>query len=345
MTCKPRKGLKPCLTFYPTYDWELAFHIYIERESSLQKARPQNSPVMHCQLRYSQASSATSKWLVCKMLVDFLFYSYFFVEQGEAEVVLTPVRRSTRKSLSSQPHIVSTPKQQQDFELRLTPTTDEEPGCAEGGANELKESGVDLKDGNEEIEQEAVSIDAISESADIPVDTTSAEFSSKNFEPAQTYSVDTQHSTGGPSPTGVSTTAVVPTGILTNPYVLLSTSQEEQGINVSVKSSGRKRRCTRSSRVMFTCSPEELAGTQSKRSCRSTPSRRRIPTPFSDKTRRMNDNVSSSSDVTETSSDSERTEHEDKKTPRRMSSNKKMTKRQSCSKKHDISEIEVNFTA
>ena len=21
--------LKPCLTFYPTYDWELAFHIYI----------------------------------------------------------------------------------------------------------------------------------------------------------------------------------------------------------------------------------------------------------------------------------------------------------------------------
>ena len=23
----PRKGLKPCLTFYPTYDWELAFHI------------------------------------------------------------------------------------------------------------------------------------------------------------------------------------------------------------------------------------------------------------------------------------------------------------------------------
>ena len=35
MTCKPRKGLKPCLTFYPTYDWELAFHIYIERESSL----------------------------------------------------------------------------------------------------------------------------------------------------------------------------------------------------------------------------------------------------------------------------------------------------------------------
>ena len=37
MTCKPRKGLKPCLTFYPNYDWELAFHIYIyrERESSL----------------------------------------------------------------------------------------------------------------------------------------------------------------------------------------------------------------------------------------------------------------------------------------------------------------------
>ena len=32
MTCKPRKGLKPCLTFYRTYDWELAFHIYIERE-------------------------------------------------------------------------------------------------------------------------------------------------------------------------------------------------------------------------------------------------------------------------------------------------------------------------
>ena len=25
-------NLKPCLTFYPTYDWELAFHIYIERE-------------------------------------------------------------------------------------------------------------------------------------------------------------------------------------------------------------------------------------------------------------------------------------------------------------------------
>ena len=24
------KGLKPCLTFYPTYDWELAFHIYRE---------------------------------------------------------------------------------------------------------------------------------------------------------------------------------------------------------------------------------------------------------------------------------------------------------------------------
>ena len=23
---------KPCLTFSPTYDWELAFHIYIERE-------------------------------------------------------------------------------------------------------------------------------------------------------------------------------------------------------------------------------------------------------------------------------------------------------------------------
>ena len=32
MTCKPRKGLKPCLTFYPTNDWELAFHIYIEKE-------------------------------------------------------------------------------------------------------------------------------------------------------------------------------------------------------------------------------------------------------------------------------------------------------------------------
>ena len=32
LTCKPRKGLEPCLTFYPTYDWELAFHIYIERE-------------------------------------------------------------------------------------------------------------------------------------------------------------------------------------------------------------------------------------------------------------------------------------------------------------------------
>ena len=242
---------------------------------------------------------------------------------------------------------MSTPKQQQDFELRLTPTSDEEPSCAEGGANELMGSGVDLKDGKEEIEQEAVSIDAISESADIPVDTTSAEFSSKNFEPAQTSSVDTQHSTGGSSPTGVSTTAVVPTGILTNPCVLLSTSEEEQGKNVSVKSSGRKRRCTRSSRVMFTCSTpsEELAGTQSKRSCRSTPSRRRIPTPFSDKTRRMDDNVSSSSDVTETSSKSERTEDEDEKTPRRMSSNKKMTKRQSCSKKHDTSEIEVNFTA
>ena len=28
----PRKGLEPCLTFYPTYDWELAFHIYIYRE-------------------------------------------------------------------------------------------------------------------------------------------------------------------------------------------------------------------------------------------------------------------------------------------------------------------------
>ena len=26
MTCKPHKGLKPCLTFYPTYDWEFAFH-------------------------------------------------------------------------------------------------------------------------------------------------------------------------------------------------------------------------------------------------------------------------------------------------------------------------------
>ena len=35
LTCKPRKSLKPCLTFYPTYDWKLAFHIYIERESSL----------------------------------------------------------------------------------------------------------------------------------------------------------------------------------------------------------------------------------------------------------------------------------------------------------------------
>ena len=39
LTSKPRKGLKPCLTFYPTYDWELAFHIYIyrdrEKESSL----------------------------------------------------------------------------------------------------------------------------------------------------------------------------------------------------------------------------------------------------------------------------------------------------------------------
>ena len=33
---KPRKGLKPCLTFYPTYDWELAFHIYIERERAHQ---------------------------------------------------------------------------------------------------------------------------------------------------------------------------------------------------------------------------------------------------------------------------------------------------------------------
>ena len=32
LTNKPRKGLKPCLTFYPTYDWELAFHIYIYRE-------------------------------------------------------------------------------------------------------------------------------------------------------------------------------------------------------------------------------------------------------------------------------------------------------------------------
>ena len=28
---QPRKGLKPCFTFYPTYDWELAFHIYRER--------------------------------------------------------------------------------------------------------------------------------------------------------------------------------------------------------------------------------------------------------------------------------------------------------------------------
>ena len=40
-TCKPRKSLKSCLTFYPTYDWELAFHIYIERESSLNPARTQ----------------------------------------------------------------------------------------------------------------------------------------------------------------------------------------------------------------------------------------------------------------------------------------------------------------
>ena len=30
LTCKPRKGQKPCLTFYPTDDWELAFHLYIE---------------------------------------------------------------------------------------------------------------------------------------------------------------------------------------------------------------------------------------------------------------------------------------------------------------------------
>ena len=36
MTSKPRKGLKPCLTFYPTYDWELAFHIYIERVHCLE---------------------------------------------------------------------------------------------------------------------------------------------------------------------------------------------------------------------------------------------------------------------------------------------------------------------
>ena len=26
---RQNEGLKPCLTFYPTYDWELAFHIYI----------------------------------------------------------------------------------------------------------------------------------------------------------------------------------------------------------------------------------------------------------------------------------------------------------------------------
>ena len=40
MTCKPRElslslSLESCLTFYPTYDWELAFHKYRERESSL----------------------------------------------------------------------------------------------------------------------------------------------------------------------------------------------------------------------------------------------------------------------------------------------------------------------
>ena len=28
---RQNEGLKPCLTFYPTYDWELAFHIYIYR--------------------------------------------------------------------------------------------------------------------------------------------------------------------------------------------------------------------------------------------------------------------------------------------------------------------------
>ena len=39
LTCKPRKGLKPCLTVYTTYDWELAFHIYIDRETERQRDR------------------------------------------------------------------------------------------------------------------------------------------------------------------------------------------------------------------------------------------------------------------------------------------------------------------
>ena len=33
-------GLKPCLTFYPTYDWELAFHIYREREFTAPTSYP-----------------------------------------------------------------------------------------------------------------------------------------------------------------------------------------------------------------------------------------------------------------------------------------------------------------
>ena len=70
LTSKPRKGLKPCLTFYPTYDCELAFHIY--REFTVLATLLRQADIC---LRLLDPLETADIWLLCHLTNMQLFFT------------------------------------------------------------------------------------------------------------------------------------------------------------------------------------------------------------------------------------------------------------------------------
>lgn len=300
-----------------------------------------------------------------------------FTDKREPEVALTPLRRSTRKSLSHHAAGLSTPNAEdhQGFQLRRTPTTDEEKRSVEPITNDLGVDGareelgkcehleVKLKDVSNEVPKEGAGAQPETERSDIPIEETSAQTSSENDDQSQASGNGRQVHTSGNSPTGSCTPGVFHSENDSKGCGAKSTSDGlcDSSKNVkklSTNGSTRKRRRLTKTRVTFTCSPspDDKMVTSSKRLYRSTSSRCRVSTPFSNGVLRTTDDEAGlTPDIvtnggkpvkpeTENSSESERTGDEQKKISRRRSSGRKMKKRRSSLKKRNESDIEVNYT-